>query len=390
MLVQRTDGSAVFYFLVAIEADPDRARGPSRGRPACLGRGDAEQMLAHLAADLRTTLSQAGKCDLAAAGALYDQCQILRPGLPALAALAERVKRLPSEGAQPTLTAIGADEGVMPADALQPDRAIPPALLHLLPMVAAGPEALMEDLAEEMEHRFLAEGQVSAHTANWLEAAFGIGIAHARFMTLTDLNAMFRMQLEHLGYLPLWEIVDAAVLQDPLELTVVTGKDTRYRWDGDRAWVTFQTFDYWANEGAGRAIASDAAELAEAYAEWTRELRRYCSTLAAHFVPLSVELPEGSEARIEEQLLFEEVSAPPPGRTLASITEHSHHELGVVAVTALRPETARHYYPLTPGGLNDIHESIQALELSGEGMAFSGQIEIDPVQRRLQPAVFEE
>jgi hypothetical protein len=99
----------------------------------------------------------------------------------------------------------------MPNSDLQPLPDIPLGLLQLLPVVVNGPPELVEELGQAMEYRFLEEGQVSAHSASWLETAFGISINHARMMTLTDLNAMLRMQLDHFGFLPLWELLDAAL-----------------------------------------------------------------------------------------------------------------------------------------------------------------------------------
>lgn len=384
MIIQRAGGRAEFRLLVAIETDPER----SRRRPALLSQGDAEQMLAHLAADLQSLISGIRKCRLAAAGVLFDQCQLLRPGTPVYAALSGAVDSAKAGGTTPDLAAIGAVGGKMPQTELQPDENIPPAVLGLLPMLAEGPATLLEELAEAMEHRFLAEGQVSAQTASWLETAFGIGLGHARFMTLTDLNAMFRMQLEHFGYLPLWELIDVAMAGGDGDLSLETGNGTQYAWRDGKVLVTFQTFDWWANEGAGKSDPAEPESLTRGYGEWIRELRRYTSTLAAHGVPVGFALPAGCDGEVSRNFLYEEVAAPAVG-PIASITEHSRPELGILAVTAALKEGLRHYYPLTPRGLNEIHDSVTSLELAGEGMAFPGQIETDRSARRLRPATFE-
>lgn len=385
MSIQRTEGRAEFPLLVAIETDPQR----SRRRPALLSQRDAEQMLAHLAADLQVLIPGIRKARLAAAGALLDQCQLLRPGTPVYAALSGIVGSAKGGATTPALAAIGADDGRMATEDLQPDDNIPPAVLGLLPMLAEGPAGLLEELAGDMEHRFLAEGQVSAHTASWLEAAFGIGVEHARFMTFTDLNAMFRMQLEHFGYLPLWELIDAALVGSGEELLLETANGTEYTWQDGKVRVTFQTFDWWANEGPGSSVPADEEALTHGYGEWVRELRRYTSTLAAHGVPVAFTRPPGCRGEVRENFTWEEVAAPPPAGPIASITEHSGPELGILAVTAALDDGLRHFYPLTPRGLNEIHEAVTALELSGEGMAFPGRIKIDLAARRLRPAAFE-
>lgn len=383
MLIQRTDGRAEFPLLVAIETVPERAR----RRPALLTQGDAEQMLAHLAADLRSMIGGIHECRLAAPGALFDQCQLLRPGMPIYAALSGLGRSAGTNA--PGLRAAGAQDGRMPHEDLQPDESIPPAVLDLLPILAEGPADRLAELAAEMEQCFLAEGRVSAHTASWLESAFGLGIAHARFMTLTDLNTMFHMQLEHFGYLPLWELIDAAVAGNSGDLALVTGNETEYFWRGGKVRVRFQTFDWWANRGAGRALAAESEALAGGYGDWLRELRRYTSTLAAHAVPVEFESPPGLQGRIDRHFMFEDVAAGESAGAVASITEHSCPDLGIVAVTASIRGKLRHYYPLTPRGLNEIHEAVTALDLTGEGMAFPGRMEIDSAARRLRPSTFD-
>jgi hypothetical protein len=384
----RNGSRTAFPILVAIETDTERSAGKTGAGDTMLGQGDAEQMLAHLAADLGSLIKDIRHCHLAAAGVLFDQCQILRPGTPVFTALSDVPPRSAGKGTTPALTAIGSKDGVMSDPSLHPDQQIPRSPLRLLPILVSGSEEVMAHLSEEMEHRFLAEGQVSAHTASWLEAAFGIGIGHARFMTLTDVNAMFRLQLEHFGFLPLWELIDAAVSESRDELEINTENGTRYGWREGRACVEFQTFDFWAAQGSGRDVASDDEEFARRYAIWCRELRRYSSTLAAHHVPLRFELPDERTGQVSEHHLFEEVDAPVAAGAQASITEHAWPELGTVAVTARLAESLRHYYPLTPQGLGEIHEILGTVELKGEGLAFPGTIRFDPASRRLRPGRF--
>ena len=388
MRIRGMEGASRFPFLVALEIDSSRTPATAETGNEILGQADSEQMLAHLAADLTAILGGFGKCHLASAGVLLDQCQILRPEFPVFAALAGAVNGRREQEITSGLRALGARRGVMPLDQLQPDESIPPAPLRFVPVLASGPADLVQHLSEEMEHRFLAEGQLSAHTASWFEAAFGIGIAHARFMTLTDLNAMFRLQLEHFGYLPLWELVDAAIERRAEPLTVTTESATNYEWRDGSVRVTFQTFDFWANHGGGRDV-HDPQQLPSGYAQWSRDLRRFISTLAAHHVSLEFELPPASEGTVGEDYLCERAPAARESGPLASITEHNWPELGTLVITACAAGGLKHFYPLAPQGLNHIHEVLQTLELEGEGMAFPGTIKLDESERRLRPARFE-
>ena len=124
-----------YRILVALETDATRYYGSDAVRPALLNRTDAEQMLAHVAADLRALLPGIADCSLIAAGALYDQTQILRPDYPVFQALEGTVvdgARDCGAGAfRPALVSLGAEDGVMPVQALQPEADTPLGLLQL-------------------------------------------------------------------------------------------------------------------------------------------------------------------------------------------------------------------------------------------------------------------
>jgi hypothetical protein len=369
--------------LVAIETDATRYYGATATRPGILDTGDAEQMLAHLAADLKSLMPDVSDCSLIAAGALYDQTQILRPGYPVFGAL-EGVAT--SDGAgqfKPGLVSIGATEGIMPVSELQPLDNIPLGLLQLLPVVIHGPSEMVAALGQAMEYRFMEEGQLSAHSAAWLETAFGISINHARLMTLTDLNAMLRMQLEHFGFLPMWELLDAALTgrRGPIEVNTASGKN--YQWKENAVHTTFETFDYWANEGAGAKQAAARQILAGGYGDWTREVRQYLTTLKAHGLETRFSL--AGDGRILDGTFFCEDSDAVAHKGDAALTEHSFEELGTIAVTALDGAIIKNYYPLRASGLNDIHYYLRNTVPGGQTVAFPGTIHYNPRTRKLRP-----
>ena len=92
--------SLTHRILVAVETDATRYYGPNAARPALLGATDAEQMLAHIAADLHSLLPGISDCSLIATGALFDQTQILRPGYPVFSALERAAKQAASNPAR--------------------------------------------------------------------------------------------------------------------------------------------------------------------------------------------------------------------------------------------------------------------------------------------------
>jgi len=369
--------------LVAVETDATRYYGANASRPALLGPTDAEQLLAHLAADLQALLPEVSQCSLVAAGALYDQTQILRPGFPVFAALEAAAEQAGGEPFKPGLIGIGARDGRMPASDLEPFADIPLGLLQLLPVVIQGPPEPVKQLADMTEYRFLEEGQLSAHSAAWLQSAFGVSIQHARLMTLTDLNAMLHLQLEHFGFLPMWELLDAALNQPEQAVTVTSSGGKQWEWRDGAVHTAFETFDHWAVEGMGAALQAGRMALAAGYAEWTRELRQYLTTLRAHGLPVQLHLP-GTGEPLDGSFLSD-ASPADAGDGDCAITEHSFDDLGTIAITAVRDGRVENFYPLRARGLNEIHALLRDCAAGGRTVAFPGTILYDEATRRLRP-----
>jgi hypothetical protein len=380
---KRQEGSGFYRFLLAIETDASRFYGANASRPALLGATESEQMLAHIAADLKALLPDISNCSLFAAGALFDQTQILKPSYPVFNSLEAVSTRDIADDFKPGLVSIGASNGKMPTGDLQPLPDIPLGLLQLLPVVVHGPSDRVEELGQAMEYRFLEEGQVSAHSAAWLESAFGISVNHARMMTLTDLNAMLRMQLDHFGFLPMWELLDAALSGRPGPLLVKTQSGQEFEWKNGAVHTSYETFDSWASSGAGVRVVAERQALAAAYGDWTREVRQYLTTLQAHGLGFSLHLA-GSDLPLEGTF-FKEQSDATPGASDSTITEHSYSELGTIAVTASNGDRVENYYPLCAQGLNDIHAYLRKNVPGVHTVAFPGTILHDEKTRRLVP-----
>lgn len=370
------------YILVGIETDPTRYHGEHASRPALLHRSAAEQILAHVAADLTSLFPDISHCALTMAGALFDQTQLLQPQLPVYRAL-ELLQQAGNPGSdfQPRLLSIGADNGQMPVPTLQPSETIPLGLLQILPLLVTGPAQDIDTLADKMEHRFLEHGQLSAHASKGIEAHFGISVNHARLMTMTDLNALLRMQLEHFGFLPLWELLDAAISQTDEVLEVSTPPGPRFKWQDGAVHSFFEPFDWWAKHGGGADIPSTDQQLQSAYIDWTREYRRYQTMLSAHGVALRQHLADLEDAEIADTFLLEESTVVPTPDS-AAITEHATDDLGIVAVTVVSGNRQLNFFPLLASGLNDIHQFIRDNGFHGD-VAYPGSICYEEKLRQL-------
>ena len=234
---------------------------------------------------------------------------------------------------------------------------------------------------DEMEHRFLEQGQVSAHSAKALEAQFQISINHARFMTITDLNALLRLQLEHYGFLPLWELLDAAMASSVLTLEVNTPEGLTFKWQDETVHSFFESFDWWAKYGGGAEKPANDQQLQTAYANWTREYRRYLTMLTAHGVRVSQHLPGLEDAELTDTFLLEE-STRTPEQSAAPVTAHSVDDLGIIAVTVVNGARQMNFYPLQASGLNDLHQFIRDQGYSGD-IAYPAQLCYDENSRQL-------
>ncbi len=370
------------HILVGIETDPTRYHGESAQRPALLNRVAAEQVLSHVSADLTALFPSVNRCSLSMAGALFDQTQVIRPGLPVFKGL-ETLQQSSNPGEEflPRLLSIGASEGRMPLESLQPFADIPLGILQILPILVTGPKNLVEELSTEMEHVFFEKGQLSAHSAKGIESQFRVSVNHARFMTITDLNALLHLQLKHFGALALWELLDAALNQSLEPLEVRTDKGLTFKWYDGAVHAFFESFDWWSNHGNGVQLNADNRQLQSAYADRTLEYRRYLTTLAAHGVNVIQHLPGLEDAVLDDSFLMEE-STLNPQKTAVPVTEHSTDETGIIAVTVVKGKRQINFYPLNPGGLNDLHQFIREQGLGGD-IAYPGHICYDEHSRQL-------
>lgn len=368
-------------FLVAVETDPLRYHGEQAVQPQPLDNNAAEQLVAHLGADLGKLFPDIGRASLCLVGALYDQAQILQPDWPVFKAMQEVFQRRQRSGKhsdRPSMMSIGTAKGHMPVATLTPASDAPPGILQLIPAQLFGDAEDLAFFEEQMEHRFMEEGQLSPQSARALESAFGISTTHARFLTLTDLLAMLKLQLEHFGFPVLWSLLDAAIEKAGASGTLSGSMGQQFQWDGEQVVALFETFDFWANDGAGRDNAAET--LGQTYIDWTREYRQILVTLAAHGIKVTQKLA-GTGALLEGDYMVENAGS--SGDMAPAITEHGGEAMGTVAVTVVHEGQVHHYYPLLPEGSNRIHGDLARLGVAHQGLSYPGSICFDQDKRRL-------
>jgi hypothetical protein len=233
------------------------------GEPA-LSRDEAEALGSVLAEDLRRLLPGIDALDAGLALALFDPAELLRPGWPVHAALAELAGAAPGRRGG-RLIAFGSHDGRMPADALQPDPALGGGLLRLVPFVLLGDADALAPVAEAMEAKLLDVGMASAQAALDAQAAFGVQLEHARWMSVHDLCAMTAMQYGHAGLEAHWRLIEAALLAP----------------DGEE-WLREDGEPLARYAGGEVRIAEIAAADDESAADLRRATRRLVAILSAH------------------------------------------------------------------------------------------------------------
>ncbi len=369
--------------LLAIELDPQRSD-PAGVPPEPLNVAAATALAGHLAKDLNTILGGVAHLGLILPGALYDQTEILRPGLPLIGALAELYHGSSrGSGFTPQLIALGTDRGFFPVAAINPLRRPGSGPLLLLPFCLVGPADAITGLARVMEDSLLQNGQVSPATGEAVRRAFGLAALNLSFATIGDLCALLRVQLAANDFLPLWELLEHTWFERPGTRSAVLDAGNRFLVAGDHTHTLFYTFDDWAQFGPGRALP--ATDLGEGYRRWARAQRQYALALEAYGLHVRRVL---ANPRLEETLatvddetalatfrdipclsgdylverIFHNDNENPEQRML--ITHQADAELGTLAYTVTTLDTdgqlarLEHHYPLQPQGLQVIADRL--------------------------------
>ncbi len=172
--------------------------------------------LAHLIArDLADFAPEASRLELITVGAHYDPVELLRPGWPLHRELDELAARAPRGGLDRDdgrIIAFGASDSVLPGT-LAPSADFLGGPLRLVPFVLTGPGDVVARVGDAFELDLIERGMAAADTALAAQAAFGLQVEHARYLTVHDLAAMTSMQYEHAGLGALWPLLETALLR---------------------------------------------------------------------------------------------------------------------------------------------------------------------------------
>ena len=252
-------------------------------RRTVLERDVAALLADHVANDLQRLLPGVDRLDLVVAAAAFDPAELLRPGWPRHAALAQLALAAPGRGGARVL-GFGAANGAMP-DGLVPDPALAGGALHLLPFALLGAADDVIAVGRAMEERLLDTGMADAATALFAQTAFDAHLEHVRYLSVHDLCALTAMQYEHAGLGPLWPLIEAALLAPESEEWLDAPPEPLARYADHEVRFALLDIDAWADRGFAPAGA-DAYTLSRHFDAFQMRQRQFGAVLGAHGIAL--------------------------------------------------------------------------------------------------------
>lgn len=266
-----------------------------------LERDAAEALAGLIAIDLEAFDPNAAGLQLGVLAAHFDPVELLRPGWPLHARLAQLVATAPrGDGARRhggQVLAFGAREGALP-ETLQPSTEHAGGPLRVLPLVLSARTGDAQQMAclTEVERRaeadLLTRGMAAAATALAVQDAFGLQLEHARYLTLHDLCAMTALQYQHAGLATLWPIIEAALLSPTSSVVLDTPPEPAIRYAQGEARIAMVSPWSWQRRHgaqAGSDITTDEARLQRRFQQFEARQRQFAAVLQAHGVPVLFE-----------------------------------------------------------------------------------------------------
>jgi hypothetical protein len=260
-------------------------RGDAPVAQAALAQAQAGELAAHIARDLATFAPDAARLQLVTVGAHYDPVELLRPGWALHRELDQLAARAPGD-ATGRVIAFGTHDGQLPgALAPSPDHYGGP--LRLVPFVLGGDAAVVARVGDGFERELIEKGMAGAATALAAQAAFGVEIEHARYLTAHDLAAMTALQYEHAGLAPLWPLLETALLDPDGEAWLDAPPEPLVHYADGEARIALFEPRAWKQRYAGESPCDTPEcreQLERRHQHFLARQRQIAAVLAAHGV----------------------------------------------------------------------------------------------------------
>jgi hypothetical protein len=316
------DAREALPLFLAVEIAPD----DGRFEPV-LPRAAAEELGALIAHELNRIAPGLSQSGLALIGALYEPDELLRPGLPWAQWLNDQY-RLSGADDAPQLLFFGALDGRMPARLLEPARGRAHSVLKLLPLIARGAEAVIGALAATLEETLPQTGVAGPAVLGHLSGWCGQRFVHGTYLTLLDLLALQRAQLDATGLPALADLLEIVFLSPTRAETVRQDPHIEWTWTGRAAECRFLT------ERELRASHPDAPWL-----DYLRTQRQISAGLNAFGIPF--EFLDDRAAAID--FACDQQPTEATDRGLRALNDAT---LGWIGLDGVRGGIAYRYWPL--------------------------------------------
>ncbi|WP_154223972.1 hypothetical protein [Marinicella rhabdoformis] len=324
-----------------------------------------------LARDLRAIMPlDEDDSALAFAAAAFPVEQILQPKWPVHDALKQYAEAaFQGELQMNKVLTIGSDNGFMP-QGLHPTDS--DQVLMLMPFVLFTNN---DELAEQFEADLMHKGMISPPCFEAISAHLTPNINHANYMTTLDLLAMMHNHYEQLGMDPVWQVIEAALLQKQAKMASQSPQHNHF------FLVDHLVFSPMFSYGQ---MASYFNAESKAYMEWLIAQRTAMSAFQAHGLELhlfqATEWPLSDEkiclGGFEKHRLtgdyWTEIQGEIRPDLPVELNFFESQQAGLVAISVKNTDAqSQHiYYPLSPQGINSIEKSIksQFTDISGHQM----------------------
>lgn len=299
-----------------------------------LGREQAARLAEALAEDLARAVPGVEQSVLVAAGSLLEPAEMLRPGLPVWAAMADLAAPLVREqGTAARILAVGAHDGRLPDRRLAAPQVPPQGRFVGIPLLLALDPEAGPALEQRLEAELFDRGSVAPPARALLQQFSGAESVHGQLLTVNDLLALQHVQMDAAGLSGFWPVVEQVLLRSDadMDFSLPAGLSARWVSAAQRLDVRFVVFDR-------------CQQPPDEYPLWQRAFRTLTGLADAHGLDWQVSFDPDLVLDRQQQALTQDA-----GLTGVEdgLTEQSDPAVGLIAWTIAENGRLRHVYPLT-------------------------------------------
>jgi len=325
----------------------------------------AVESIAHaLATDLARCLPTESPSLLVVGGVVAEPSQLLQPGLGVWLALEQLSKPvIRDQGLHSGVLAIGAHQGLMPDDRLNLDHGHVTGQFMCVPMLLVTSVEDGPSVEAHLETHLFEFGSINPPARAALSEHANLESIHGQLLTLNDLMALQRVQLDAAGLSGFWDVIEIALLHSEHAHDLKLPGQLTAQWSGsDRMLlIDFLTLDQWL------ATSTSNLESVSSYLLWLRAYRTLTVLADSHNISWTVTthppsvIDESRQCVIETSVVPSEIV-----NQMANLTQHMDPSIGLVAWSLIEDGRLIHLYPMTVESIKQLQEDFNQRDLSAK------------------------